>query len=206
MRGAAMASLEIWCGGATDRWPLDGGRCVVGSGEEVDLRLGDPTVSTVHCELERYGAVWLVRDLASRNGTLVNGVRIAGGHRLRDGDVVMVGETRLSYAAHAVSGPTTRPLDALPELTKSERAVLVELCRPMLSGNAFTPPATTNEISRRRHTSSGATKQHLARLYDKFDVPEATTGARDERRVALANQAVRRGAVTERDLLTEPED
>lgn len=202
--GATMATLEIWRAGATERYELDAARYLVGSGDGVDIRLDDATVSGVHCELERYGAVWLVRDLASRNGTLVNGVRVVGSHRLVDGDVIVAGRTQLAFAAHVSSGgPGTQPLADLPDLTKAERAVLVELCRPLLSGNAFTPPATVNEISRRRFTGKGATIQILVRLYDKFDIPEDPDD-RGSRRVELANQALQRGAVTARDLLEDP--
>lgn len=198
--GAAMAVLEIWDSRGCGHRTLDAGRHLVGSGDGSDILLDDPTVSGVHFELERVGAVWLVRDLASRNGTLVNGVRLVSPHRLRHGDEIVAGRTRLVYLARAtVAAPSTQPLAELPELTRAEREVLVELCRPLLSGNPFTPPATVNEISRRRVTGKGATTQILVRLYDKFGVYEDPSD-RSRRRVDLANEAVQRGAVTAQDL------
>jgi len=198
-----MATLEIWDSRGCEHRTLDAGRYLVGSGAGSEIFLADPTVSGVHFELERVGAVWLVRDLASRNGTLVNGVRLVSQHRLRHGDEIVAGRTRLLYLARASgTAPGTQPLSELPELTKAERSALVELCRPLLSGSPFTPPATTREISRRRFTGESATKQLLTRLYDKFGIYEDPDGAMD-RRVRLANEAIQRGAVTARDLARE---
>lgn len=46
---------------------------IVGRGGHCDLVLDDETVSTDHAELTRRGSSYLVVDLASRNGTVVNG-------------------------------------------------------------------------------------------------------------------------------------
>jgi pSer/pThr/pTyr-binding forkhead associated (FHA) protein len=51
-----------------------------------------------HCELVLENGLVLVRDLGSRNGTLVNGVPIRTVHRLEDGDVILVGDTELRVA------------------------------------------------------------------------------------------------------------
>lgn len=83
-----------------------------------------------------------------------------------------------------------------PALTRRERDVLVELCRPMLGAEAFKEPASTRRIAEALVVSDAAVKQHLLRLYDKFDVYEAA----ERRRVKLANEAVRRGAVSVADL------
>lgn len=61
---------------------------------------------------------------------------------------------------------------------------------------AFTEPASTRRIAQALVVSDAAVKQHLLRLYDKFGIYEA--GGR--RRVTLANEAVRRGAVSVADL------
>jgi two-component system, NtrC family, response regulator GlrR len=57
---------------------LSGGpRTVIGSHPNADLVIDDATVSRFHCELEVSGASVVVRDLASKNGTRVNGLRVA---------------------------------------------------------------------------------------------------------------------------------
>ncbi len=70
---------------------------VIGSGEDVDVRLDDPCVSRRHCVIEPTEERVLVRDLASTNGTLLNGVRVPAAE-LRPGLVLTLGATRLRVA------------------------------------------------------------------------------------------------------------
>lgn len=69
-----------------------GKRACVGRGESNDLRIQDRRVSSLHCTLERRGAVVQVRDLSSRNGTCLNGERFAGKTTVRAGDELLVGQ------------------------------------------------------------------------------------------------------------------
>src|SRR5919107_3824708 len=58
----------------------------------------DTEVSRLHAELECIGGEWTVSDDGlSRNGTYVNGQRVSGRHRLRDGDVIRVGQTAIAF-------------------------------------------------------------------------------------------------------------
>jgi pSer/pThr/pTyr-binding forkhead associated (FHA) protein len=153
----------------------------------------------VHAILEQVGNTWLVRDLGSRNGTRLNGERLTGQRRLRDGEEVLVGRTRLVFRD---GSDATRPLtDALEppptNLTRMERRVLVELCRPLVSHNIFQPPASVREIAERLFIGKNAVQAHLTNLYDKFAVYDDGDGSR---RVLLANEAMQRGAVTIADL------
>jgi hypothetical protein len=68
----------------------------VGRSEENSLVLeGDGFASARHARVEAgRDGIWLV-DLGSTNGTQVNGERIEGRRRLREGDVVRIGDTEL---------------------------------------------------------------------------------------------------------------
>lgn len=179
--------------------PLTGGQVTIGKAEENDIALAhDETVSRLHAALVPYGPSWCVRDLGSSNGTKVNGRPVLGDHRLRNGDEIFVGHTVLIYRSADPSAErhgATAAAAPLPEMTERERAVLVALCRPLLSNDAFTPPATVKEMAEWLYVTESAVKQHLQRLYRKFDIPESA-----DRRVLLANEAIRRGAVHRRDL------
>ena len=74
-------------------------RVTIGRGPSNDIALGwDTEVSRLHAELERLGGEWtLVDDGLSRNGTWLNGQRVAGRQRLRDGDVLQVGQTLIAF-------------------------------------------------------------------------------------------------------------
>ncbi len=51
-------------------------RVTIGKGTGVGLRLSDPSVSRLHCELERRPDGILLRDLGSKNGTWIAGCRV----------------------------------------------------------------------------------------------------------------------------------
>jgi FHA domain len=167
----------------------------VGTLESNDVVVEADGVSRVHAVFERFGDTWCVRDLGSRNGTFVNGGRIIGERTLHPGDEIVLGRLRLVFHGPA-RGMATGAIAQAPPLTQRERDVVVALCRPLLTGDAFTEPASIRAIAAELVVSEAAVKQHLSRLYVKFDV-----GADGERkRVQLANAAVARGAVNLGDL------
>ncbi len=70
------------------------GRVVVGSAPGSGIVIQDSTVSRVHAELDaRQDGLW-IRDLGSRNGTLVDGLRISGA-RVPDKGRIRLGEIEL---------------------------------------------------------------------------------------------------------------
>ena len=75
---------------------VDSAPLTIGRGGQNDLVLdGDEFASARHARIEsRRDGVW-VTDLASTNGTFVDGQRIEGGRRLEPGEVLRVGETDL---------------------------------------------------------------------------------------------------------------
>jgi DNA-binding CsgD family transcriptional regulator len=185
--------LEVWTPAGRELVSLEAGRLTLGTDPANDLALpADPTLSRLHAVLERYEAGWCVRDLGSRNGTFVNGQRIWSERSLRPGDELRVGAARLVYRGEEPGGAGTQASEPAPELTRREREVLVVLCRTVLGGAAFTEPASIREIADALVVSEAAVKQHLAHLYDKFGIH----GGGERRRVRLANEALRRGAVT----------
>jgi predicted component of type VI protein secretion system len=193
-----MALLEVWGLHGREIRTLDGERVTIGKNADNDLVIAeDPSVSRAHAVIERAGGRWMIRDVGSTNGTLVNGERIFGERQLRDDDEIFLGRTRLHFCDRATAEDvSTARTGARPRLTPKEHEVLVELCRPLRNGAAFTEPASVQDIADRRFVTVAAVKQHLGHLYDKFDIPEDVPN----RRVRLANAALESGAVTLADL------
>ncbi|MEX2556434.1 MAG: FHA domain-containing protein [Actinomycetota bacterium] len=196
------AYLEVWRPTGPELVALDAERVTVGKAPTNDVPIAsDRTASRLHAVFERYQAGWCVRDLGSRNGTFVNGQRIWSEHTLYAGDEVRVGKTRLVYRPDGSLSPltVTEAAEGVPDLTRREGEILLALCRPVLTGDVFTEPASIRQIAEVLVVTEAAIKQHLAHLYDKFGIHEDG----ERRRVRLANEAVRRGAVTIADLRAE---
>jgi DNA-binding NtrC family response regulator len=68
---------------------------VIGRDEGAQIRLGDPEVSAVHCELRAVNEGVLVKDLGSTNGTFVGSVRIREGV-VSSAVELLVGQTRIA--------------------------------------------------------------------------------------------------------------
>ena len=49
----------------------------LGRGEDCDIRFSDPRVSTDHAEVYWEDEKWWLKDLGSRNGTFLDGVRVS---------------------------------------------------------------------------------------------------------------------------------
>jgi DNA-binding CsgD family transcriptional regulator len=176
-------------------------RLTIGRGEHNRIALDwDPEVSRTHAQLELVGDEWtLVDDGLSRNGSFVNGGRVAGRRRLADGDVVLVGQTPLLFRAPGPVTKTTvsRGPAAQVQLTDAQRRVLVALCRPLLAADGGSAPAGNRAIAAELHLSLDGVKTHIRALFEKLAIEELP---QYHKRVELARRAIDLGLVTQRDL------
>lgn len=174
----------------------------VGRREENDVALcWDAEVSRLHAELHHLKGDWTIADDGlSRNGTFVNGDRIRGRHRLRDGDRLCFGETVVVFRSptESESQSTLAVSGSKPEvhLSETQRKVLAALCRPV-NDSAFATPATNRAIADQLFLSVDAVKGHLRVLFERFgleDLPQ------NQKRSSLAATVLLHGIVDPRDL------
>ena len=74
----------------------------------------DEVCSRNHCEVFQSGDRWLLRDLSSRNGTLVNGVTVEGDWPLEEGQIIQIGNCDLGFTSdllHAFPEPESTSQD-----------------------------------------------------------------------------------------------
>lgn len=175
----------------------------IGRSDSADVALpADGEVSGLHAQVEFIGTeCTLLDDGISRNGTFVNEERVSGRKRLRDGDVIRVGQTRVVFKVPLEAAPVpTVVVTGGPTgtgVSPAQRRVLVSLCRPFKAGTSFATPATNAEIGAELHLSVDAVKTHLRALFEKFELGEVPQSGK---RVALVQRAMQSGVIAERDL------
>jgi hypothetical protein len=191
--------------GALELFPLKRGgeRYTLGRSPEMDLSISwDGEISGLHAEIQCLGGEWtLVDDGLSTNGTHVNGQRIGGRLRLRNGDLIRLGRTTLAYNAEeakrvqeTVSAgdlPLSRPL------SDTQHRVLIALCRPYRDGGSFATPASNQQIASEVFLSVDAVKGHLRTLFGKLELVDLP---QNQKRTRLAECAMQFGLVSQRDL------
>ncbi len=89
---AVYATLEVTQGAGEQREIAVRDKALtIGRGTGCDVRPAYPLVSKRHCVVRKHGYSVMIRDLASTNGTFVNGARIRDAVELSDGDVITLG-------------------------------------------------------------------------------------------------------------------
>lgn len=118
---------------------------LIGKEQQVGIRLDDRGVSRQHCKFVPQNDEWIIEDLKSTNGTLINGRRLGGRdakadsftYRLQNGDILQIGEATLEvclerlqenqteivqYHGEPDDYPVTEQVRVVPVLKKSAEA------------------------------------------------------------------------------------
>ena len=125
---------------------LSGSRVVIGRSPDCDVILASDSVSRQHAELVAHGDNWSVRDLGSRNGTGVNGVRVNGERPLQPGDVLQIDVFEMLYRSE--HSALSRPPQVRPKTAVT-----------MMDAAAYGPVRTLHELAPPKIDAS-----HLSKL------------------------------------------
>lgn len=190
--------------GAQRFFPLAGRTSwTIGRGSGSDVRLAwDDRVSGVHAGLDLVGHEWtLVDDGLSRNGTFLNGERLNGRRRLRDGDTLVLGSTSLRFRNTSRSATQLtkvgEQLVTAASLSPTQRQIVTALCRPYKHDDPYATPASNQLIADELFLSVDAVKTHLRTLFQKFHIEDLP---QNQKRVKLVERVLGLGLVNRRDL------
>ncbi|KOX00882.1 hypothetical protein ADK65_14040 [Streptomyces sp. NRRL B-1140] len=203
----ASVTLSVRAGDRTrhDYRFTEPGTCLVGRAPDCGVRIGtdDSRVSRLHCLLDLDPPEVRVRDLGSRNGTYVNGVKVDE-CSLAHGDEIRIGRTmlRVSVTAPAPSGLTSCRHCGLAvpgtgsgngeticgACRRTPRAVLIDLLNRVSNGDAGPKAAHGYQVLREigrggqgvvylaRHESSGELRAFKVLLSEAAVDPYARNG------------------------------
>lgn len=186
-----MATLVIQTGKHAGRQvKLPNHAVVIGRDEGCFLKLSGSDVSRKHCELKPGGGGWVVTDLASQNGTFVNGRRVTGPTCLNVGDDLLVGHMHFQWEGPRKSVDTSSVLEDSISDWLTERDTSLTPAGGHGTGDTTiltaneTPPKdsdTKSEVS--THTPLGGTPMPVA------GSPPTAHAPTPDRRIPLADEA-----------------
>ena len=149
------------------------------AGNRVVLR--DDRCSRRHCTFYEDHSIWMIRDLGSRNGTAVNGVRFHGTRPLAEGAVIRIGASELLFTSD-ISRPLDRAAsdDPLPaQETSPVKLREDEGAEPLiLERKSQTGFLTESTLAAERSRSPGV-REAFATLYRLIVRMMSSTGKRE---------------------------
>ena len=148
-------------------WTSTGDACAIGSHPSNDVVLDDRTVSRFHCELHMKTAGLLIRDLGSRNGTFVDGVRVVEAF-VRSGSLLRLGDSAVRLEVGAAS-------NALPLSTRTDFGSLIGRSTPMRAAFAVLERAARTDstvlVEGETGTGKGAAAEGIHQESERHDGP-----------------------------------
>jgi pSer/pThr/pTyr-binding forkhead associated (FHA) protein len=130
--GEPLASLLLRSGDLKGRrLPINAPVVNIGRADHNDVVIADPSVSSAHAKLQRKDAIWILTDLASTNGTFVEGERLNGEAPLSPGTTIKFGDVAalfepLDESVQPKPANRTRKMEPIvvpqPEPVEPERA------------------------------------------------------------------------------------
>ena len=124
-----------------------GSVATVGRDPSSDLVLNDPKCSRRHAVIETSGDGITIRDSGSANGVFVNGKKTERS-RIRDGDVIKVGDVVVTVLPEAASGTVVMQdeFEGMPA-RRGQRVLDAEATTPDLPESELTPPAVRRPLT-----------------------------------------------------------
>ncbi|MCB9831505.1 MAG: FHA domain-containing protein [Planctomycetes bacterium] len=141
--------LRYTLAGREQSVPVDRERVVIGRSPSCDLVIPEERISRQHATIYRDGDHWVVFDMGSANGTLLNDQPVTKSE-LRQGDVLTFGELRVTFSLKnpAASGASQVVVDR--SATPANKTAVFDMAELSLISSISSPPdsrATSSQSS-----------------------------------------------------------
>ncbi|MBW3597637.1 MAG: FHA domain-containing protein [Planctomycetes bacterium] len=155
--------------------PIQGPHFIIGRGDGCHLKAKSDMISRRHCAVIVGESQVAVRDLKSKNGTLVNGEPIQGQHILQSEDVLQVGPLEFDVLIdHALGAAAKRPK---VETVKEAAARTAGEPQPDdIESDITSWLEEADELDRLRRTALPETRQFKLDDTQRFSVADPNTG------------------------------
>ncbi len=125
--------------GKTTTVPLVRDEITIGRKEGNTIRLTDRNVSRRHAKLQKQNGGYVLQDLGSYNGTVINGTRLSDQRALKMGDQIVIGDYKLNIVEESAA-------QVAPAATPAPTAAVVETFEAPAQQGGHHPQATMPAI------------------------------------------------------------
>ena len=127
--------------------PLDQNICILGKSPSAYIFIDNPYVSRRHAQILRQGERFEIRDLGSKNGTFVNGVRLGGeSHRLQGGDQIELARGQVALRFQQWGSTVTLSSSSPDRVHTRDVMVDIKSREVWVQGSKLEPPLTRKDF------------------------------------------------------------
>jgi pSer/pThr/pTyr-binding forkhead associated (FHA) protein len=128
--------------GTTTVVPLARDEISIGRKEGNTIRLTERNISRDHCRLQRHNGSYVIHDLRSYNGVVLNGQRVVGESPVKPGDELRIGDYTLQVQleARAPADDTEADATRVAPISRPPSAARLVVLTPPLAGAEFALP------------------------------------------------------------------
>jgi pSer/pThr/pTyr-binding forkhead associated (FHA) protein len=156
-----------------EAYVLLGNRIVIGRSEKADIRINDTKASREHAEVTKVGENWVVTDLGSQNGIVVNDKKVTQ-RQLSEGDKLIVGQTVFKFAKVEVASKNKVIKEISEDSSDAKKRTMVPfLVLLLMFGALFLMDDEKKPEAKRKDQVSGQAVQDVSSEYMELEKRKA---------------------------------
>ncbi|MDO9020507.1 MAG: FHA domain-containing protein [Myxococcales bacterium] len=150
--------------------PLTRDELTIGRKDGNSIRLTERNVSRRHARIVKRAEGFFLEDLASYNGIVINGARLAESKPMRGGDQILIGDYKLQVVEEAGNQPTPPP-PAPPPVASEHAAPLLAATPSSAPANGAPGLAALNDPLAPPAAAAGPVPEHIRGMRVVFLAP-----------------------------------